>query len=126
MYCSIVNSPLHVIFVVVVVGLFHVVFAFNYIHSYWGGGGDHTHFSLLLFTGPCSKSKNNRKKKKKNSETSYEAEGYRAEKPGRTGLWLYMNSNYLKLLLFLIHINHAVWEKGTLIKSFLIKRENYF
>lgn len=91
-----------------------------------GGGGDHTHFSLLLFTGPCSKSKNNRKKKKKNSETSYEAEGYRAEKPGRTGLWLYMNSNYLKLLLFLIHINHAVWEKGTLIKSFLIKRENYF
>lgn len=125
MYCSIVNSPLHVIFVVVV-GLFHVVFAFNYIHSYWGGG-----ITLIFLYSysqvPVRSLKTTGKKKtKKNSETSYEAEGYRAEKPGRTGLWLYMNSNYLKLLLFLIHINHAVWEKGTLIKSFLIKRENYF
>lgn len=92
-----------------------------------GGGGITLIFLYSYSQVPVRSLKTTGKKKtKKNSETSYEAEGYRAEKPGRTGLWLYMNSNYLKLLLFLIHINHAVWEKGTLIKSFLIKRENYF
>lgn len=36
-----------------------------------------------------------------------------------------MNSNYLKLPLLLFHINHGIPEKGTLIKSLLIKERDF-
>lgn len=36
-----------------------------------------------------------------------------------------MDSNYLKLPLLLIHINHGIPEKGTLIKSLLIKERDF-
>lgn len=36
-----------------------------------------------------------------------------------------MDSNYLKLPLLLIHINHGILEKGTLIKSLLIKEKDF-
>lgn len=36
-----------------------------------------------------------------------------------------MDSNYLKLPLLLIHINHGILEKGTLIKSLLIKERDF-
>lgn len=66
---------------------------------------NHTHFSLLLFAGPCLKS-NNKKKALKHSIKLKDTE---QEKNNRKkGLVVISEFNYLRLLLVSVHINHGM------------------